>query len=134
VRVFADTSGLYAAVVGNDEAHDAAHGILVRLLEEGREIHTTSYVLLETMALLQARVSLEKALEFDAALGPFLTIQWVAGSLHARAVARLASPRGGRRVSLVDATSFVAMEDLGIEKAFAFDSHFRDEGFEILES
>lgn len=35
-------------------------------------------------------------------------------------------------MSLVDAASFVVMRARSIERAFAFDSHFADEGFSVV--
>lgn len=39
-----------------------------------------------------------------------------------------------RRLSLVDCTSFEAMRHKKITKAFAFDQHFVEQGFEIVSS
>ncbi|RME55690.1 MAG: VapC toxin family PIN domain ribonuclease, partial [Caldilineae bacterium] len=37
-----------------------------------------------------------------------------------------------RGLSLVDCTSFVVMQQLGIDTAFAFDNHFKEQGFTLL--
>jgi predicted nucleic acid-binding protein len=37
--------------------------------------------------------------------------------------------RKKRRLSLVDAVSFLVMRQRGLETAFAFDPHFAEEGF-----
>jgi len=131
VKIYADTSGLFAALVKNDIMHAKAGPAMERLLEEGYEIHTTSYVLLETMALLQARVGLEAARQFENVLRPLLQVHWVDESLHEKAFKRL-ELRGTRGVSLVDCTSFVTMEDTGIRYVFAYDEHFSEEGFHLI--
>ena len=100
MRVFADTSGLFAALVRNDWMHLRAKATMTQLLEKGAEIHLTSYVLIETMALLQARVGLKAARQFEHVFRPLLRIHWVDESLHDRAFRRL-ELRGSRGVSLV---------------------------------
>ena len=104
-----------------------------KLLEESAEIHVTSYVLLETMALLQARVGLEAARQFENVLRPLLQVHWVDELLHEKAFKRL-ELRGTRGVSLVDCTSFVTMEDAGIRSVFGYDEHFTDEGFHLVKA
>jgi predicted nucleic acid-binding protein len=37
-----------------------------------------------------------------------------------------------RQLSFVDCTAFQTMRRLGIETAFTFDSHFREEGFNTI--
>ena len=131
MRVFADTSGLFAALVRNDAHHEPARDRLERLLDaDDVKIVTTSYVLLEVSALLQNRVGLDAAIRFDRDLRPVLQVVWVDEALHRRAMRRL-ELRRRRQVSLVDCASFVCMEDGGIQRAFAFDRHFIDEGFEV---
>ncbi len=44
----------------------------------------------------------------------------------------LLSARPGRRISLVDATSFVTMRASGIETAFTLDEDFAAEGFTTI--
>jgi uncharacterized protein len=129
MRVFADTSGLFAALVRNDVNHPAASQYLARLLTDGHEIHTSSYVLLETIALLQARVGLDAARRFEEDLRPLMTVTWMNEPQHERAFRHLMG-RDRRALSLVDCASFVIMRDRSIEMAFTFDAHFESEGFE----
>lgn len=128
MRVFADTSALFALLVKNDVMAVRAGNTFRALLERNAEFHTTNYVLLETEALLQARVSLVAARRFHHEFAPLLRIRWVDALLHDRAFRRL-ELRNRRDISLVDSTSFVYMEDAGITPAFAYDRHFAEEGF-----
>ena len=130
--VYADTSGLFAALVANDQMHARAKRALTRLVEDGAELHVGSYALLETMALLQSRVSLEAALQFERSFGPLLRVTRIDEKLHARSVRRL-ELRRSRELSLVDCSSFVIMEDLGLPEAFAYDPHFAREGFRLIQ-
>ncbi len=131
-RVFVDTSAFYAALVGTDMHHRTARAALEEALDDSEtRLVTTNLVMLEAMALLQARVGLDAALEFDAAIRPLLEVTWVDAVLYDRAVGRL-KLRRSRRVSLVDCASFVFMEAEGIGHALAIDKHFEDEGFVLL--
>ena len=131
MSVFVDTSALYACMVGNDRVHDEAAATMRLLLQGGHPLHTSSYVLVETMALLQARAGLQAALDFEAALRPRLQVDWVDAELHGLAAHRMAA-RGARQVSFVDCVGFVLMEQLGLRRAFAYDLDFEREGFVLL--
>ena len=126
--VFVDTSGLFAALVRNDAMHEQAAATFHRLLELGVELYSSSYVLLETVAVLQVRVGLEAARRVERELRPLVRMTWIDETLHNRAFQRL-ELRGRRALSLVDCSSFVVMEEIGIRHAFTYDSDFTDEGF-----
>lgn len=70
--VFLDTSGLYAVFDADGTAHPAAAEIWRGLVDSSAPLHTTSYVLVELIALLQRRLGLQavEALNLCAALGP----------------------------------------------------------------
>jgi predicted nucleic acid-binding protein len=132
LKVFADTSALYAALVKNDRMHDRAATILRKLIASGDELHTTSYVVAETHALLQSRSGLEAVVRFEHVIKPELAVRWVDADLHARAARRLIAI-GQRSVGIVDCTSFELMTQLEIPTAFSFDGHFAEQGFALLE-
>ncbi len=62
---------------------------------------------------------------------PLFHIHWITPEIHASAMSALLAARR-RDVSLVDWTSFELMRRLGIRKAFTFDHHFAEQGFEVL--
>jgi predicted nucleic acid-binding protein len=129
VSTFVDTSGVYAVLDSANVAHDAAKQAWVRLLENTESLLTTSYVVVETYALVQARFGLEGVRTLKADIFPMVDVIWVDEELHHSALtAMLAAQRRG--LSLVDCTSFVAMRRMGITRAFAFDRHFEQHGFE----
>ena len=131
--IFVDTSGLFAALVRNDDLHPLARPTLAALLDGSVELHATSYVLLETLALLRARVGLTAARRFEHEMRPLIRVTWIGEPLHARAFQRL-ELRSERDLSLVDCSTFVAMEDKGIYSVFCYDSDFGAEGFSIIGS
>jgi predicted nucleic acid-binding protein len=131
MRVFADTSGIFAALVSNDQNHDSAKNCLTKLLEDESVIITSSYVLLECISLLQARVSVDAARQFERILRPAFQVIWISEELHERAFRRL-ELKNQRSLSLTDCTSFICMEEYAINQVFAFDPHFTKAGFELL--
>lgn len=62
---------------------------------------------------------------------PLLKVEWIAEPEHATGVAAvLATAR--KKLSLVDCVSFQIMRRRGVRSAFCFDSHFREQGFDVL--
>ena len=128
--IFVDTSAFFALADGRDARHDEAARSFEALLRAGRRLVTHSYVLVESMALLQRRLGRTQAIEFASALAPF-EIEWVDERLHKAAV--LALGEQPRRISLVDQVSFLVMRRRGIHEAFAFDADFKTAGFSLYE-
>ena len=106
---------------------------VARVQESGRPMWTTSFVLVETMALLQHRIGLDAARDFDEELLPAIRVSWVDDDLYRAATERLW--REDRRdVSLVDCVSFEFMKREGLTIALAIDPDFREAGFDVLPS
>jgi predicted nucleic acid-binding protein len=115
----------------DDLLHAAGARAWLRLLEERGGLHSTSYVLVETMALLQRRIGAEGPRTFVAEILPVVQVVWVDEGIHRSAQhALLVASR--RDLSLVDCVSFEAMRRLGLTTAFSFDSHFSEQGFQLL--
>jgi uncharacterized protein len=131
-RVFVDTSGVYALMVASDSSHDRAAGAFRNLEQRRAPLTTTSYVLIESYALLGRRVGLEAAEAFRSDFPPLLEVVWVDQSLHERGLDLLFEKRL-QDLSLVDAVSFVTMRDQDIEEVFAYDSYFEQEGFSLVD-
>jgi predicted nucleic acid-binding protein len=131
VSVFVDTSALYAILVGTERDHAPVTAAFKRSLERGQALHTTNYVLVETAALLQHRIGLAPVRDLDERLVPLLSVTWIDADLHRRAMERLVRT-DRRRISLVDAASFVVMEREGISDVLGLDSDFPTEGFRLV--
>lgn len=128
---FIDTSA-FLAVLGNDDAnHARAKAVWGDLLEQRTPLVTSSYVLTETVAILQHRMGLDAVRLFHDDIHPILTIEWVSGVLHDRSMGVVLAARR-RNLSLVDCVSFEVMRQRGIRKAFAFDAHFAEQGFDVV--
>lgn len=92
---------------------------------------SSNYVLLETTTLLQHRFGIEAVRLFESDILPVLEVNWIDDLLHKRAMSALLAANR-RALSLVDCTSFEIMRQFGMDKAFTFDPHFREQGFELI--
>lgn len=128
-RILVDTSALYALLDRGDSRHEAARHTL-RSLKLGRvEPLLTNFVVAEVHALCLSR------------LGPEIARRWLLGNVwpvervtvedEARA-ATIIGEYTDKTFSYTDATSFALMARLGLRRAFAFDPHFRQYGFQVV--
>lgn len=129
--VFVDTSAIYALIVASDSFHERARTQFQALRSRDARLFTTSYVLVESYALLQRRIGPAAVAAFREHFAPLLDVVWVAGELHEQGLDDVIR-RGPTSVTLVDAVSFAAIREAGADAAFAFDAHFADEGFALL--
>jgi predicted nucleic acid-binding protein len=131
VSVFVDTSAFYAHMVKSEESHVAVRDTFARLLDQGRPMWTTSFVMVETMALLQHRIGLAAARDFDEEVLPAVQVRWVDEHLYRLGIDRLWR-EDRRQLSLVDVVSFEFMRIEGLETALAIDPDFAEAGFRVL--
>lgn len=131
MSVFVDTSALLAVFDASDTHHPAAAEAWRDLLESGADLTTTNYVLVETHALAQSRLGIEAAQSLADEIVPVLGIVWVDSEAHRAGVSAVLSA-GRRRLSLVDCVSFHVMSRRGLSRAFSFDRHFVERGFESV--
>ena len=129
--VFADTSALLALLNAADENHVRAERAFSSLRDRQAPLVTTSLVLVETYALIGRRLGLDALRSFRLDFAPLMDVVWVDESLHEAGLDLLLARRQ-RRLSLVDAVSFIAMRQADLEEAFAFDPHFQQEGFSLV--
>jgi len=126
---YVDTSAFLAILDRNDKNHAKAARRWKQLIDTETSMLCTNYVLLETAALLQHRFGLEAVRVFQEDILPLIHIEWVTAALHqAGMTAVMTASR--RRLSLTDCVSFEVMRHHGIRKAFVFDRHFREQGFD----
>jgi predicted nucleic acid-binding protein len=126
---FLDTSAIYAWADTADPNHRAAVRLLQTILDSREDLLTHNYVLVESIALLQARLGLAAAIKLAKDSTAFV-IEWVDDELHAQGVRELERSRK-RHVSLVDHISFLVMKRRQVTTAFAFDPDFDAAGFRL---
>lgn len=128
--IFVDTSAFFALVASDDRNHGRALRTVDRVAKEPKCTH--SYVLSETISLLDARLGRPSVRIFKERVPPLLdTVVWIDSDMHQAALEVLTSTRS-KRVSFVDLVSFEVMRRRGIEVAFAYDTDFTKAGFTLL--
>jgi len=128
---YVDTSAFLATLNADDKNHDRAKQQWTELILAEANLVCSDYVLLESLALIQHRIGLVAAKVFHEDIFPLLTIEWVDESTYRAGIASVLTA-ARRDLSLVDCVSFEVMRRLGIHSAFAFDNHFREQGFACL--
>ena len=125
--IFLDTSAIYALADQADPNHATAYKKFDLASKTGERFLLHNYVLVESTALLQARLGLSSAILFLEDAQAF-EVEWVDLELHQEAVKEL-EKIGKRGISLVDCTSFLVMRRKGVQIVLAFDPDFEDQGF-----
>jgi predicted nucleic acid-binding protein len=131
--VFTDTSALYALVNRNDSTHAAARAEVARLVQAGRRLVATDYILAETVNLANARggplVACRLLDLVEQSRG--LHIEWI-GPDRFEAAKAFFRKHADHAYSFTDCTSFVTMRELKLSSALTPDRHFQRAGFQVL--
>ncbi len=123
-----DTSALYALVSATDTHHRAAAAAFPELARS-TDLVCHNYIVVETTAILGKRLGRDAVRDLHERILAPIPLMWVDERAHSAAVSALLASRGP---SFVDLVSFEVMRRLGIERAFAFDPHFAEYGFELV--
>ncbi len=126
--VFLDTSAIFAVLDAGDAKHAATDKAWKKALSANDTIITHNYVLLEAMALVQARLGMTALTALVEDLLPVVSVRWVDEVTHKAALSALLTA-SRRQLSFVDCVSFQVMRDLSIKNALTLDSHFKQQGF-----
>lgn len=129
--VYVDSSAFLAVLDADDKNHEQAKKVWKELLTSEVSLICSSYVLVETYALVQNRLGMEATRVFHEDIYHLLQIEWVEKSLHMYGINSVLIANR-RSLSLVDCVSFVIMRKMGIKKVFTFDTHFVEQGFECI--
>jgi predicted nucleic acid-binding protein len=135
VSVFIDTSAFYAAADAGDIGHERA----VEVLDDAGSLVTTDHVLVETWQLINARGGRFVAEQFWSAIRGGLARVEMIITADIDAAWQIGQDFPDQDFSIVDRTSFSAMQRLGINAVATFDDHFaiyrygrkRDRAFEV---
>jgi predicted nucleic acid-binding protein len=117
----------------DDQHHAAASRRFGSLREDRRRLVTTNHVVGETYTTLRGRFGYAIAQQYlrQMRLSPSVQRVFVPEQWEDAAEALLARYEE-QRFSYVDATSFITMEQLGLQDVFAYDQHFAIAGFTVL--
>ncbi|MDQ3248035.1 MAG: PIN domain-containing protein [Chloroflexota bacterium] len=131
-NLFADTSG-WANIVDPSQIHHLLAVTLYRnARQQGQQLIVTNYILTELVALLTSPLRIPRpnivALVEGLQSSPSTQIVHIDEDVHQQAW-DLLSKRLDKTWSLVDCSSFVIMQRLGIREALTTDHHFEQAGF-----
>jgi predicted nucleic acid-binding protein len=130
--IYVDTSALYAVYSLSDARHEEAVALLREFKKRRVTLVTSDLILLESYILVHSRGGLASLLAFRTAMDQSSWLQIVpTTSEHHAAGWGLLEQRIDKGYSFVDAVSFVVMRALGVKRAFTFDAHFSQEGFDV---
>ncbi len=126
--IFIDTSAFISILDMDDDNHERSGKIWKDLVLSGECLICTNYILVETISLLQSRFGIKGVRNFQGNIVPIMVIEWVDSFTHELATTGLLSANR-KELSFVDCISFTVMRKLSITSAFAFDHHFKEQGF-----
>ncbi|MDX2231856.1 MAG: PIN domain-containing protein [Leptolyngbyaceae cyanobacterium bins.349] len=130
--LFVDTSGWASLFIPTELLHPKALQVFQLARQQRYEIVTTNYIIAELVSLLDSRMRAPRSQLFqyvdvirdDANLN----LVHIDPAIDAAAW-MLCKTRPDKNWSLVDCTSFVIMEQLGVQQAMTTDQHFEQAGF-----
>ncbi len=125
---YVDTSAFLAILDADDRNHITAKQQWIDLVLAEATLVCSDYILVESLALIQHRLGLAAARIFHEDIFPLLTIEWVDESTYRAGIASMLTA-ARRDLSLVDCITFEVMRQLGVQSAFTFDKHFKEQGF-----
>lgn len=131
MTVFVDSAAFYALLDRDDKYHRPARTQWEEALSVQRRLVTSSWVFVESFALVQSRLGMDALRVLHDEILPAVEVIQVDSEVQAAAAqAVMAADR--RRLSLVDCSSFQIMRQMEIRAVFTFDRHFVEQGFEVV--
>jgi uncharacterized protein len=131
-KVFIDTSGWAELFVATESYHQKAKEWFAKARKQQLQMVTSNYVVAELVALLNSplRVPRYQLFQYVDAVktASYINIIYVDTAIETAAWSLLKS-RADKTWSLVDATSFIIMQQLGLQEALTTDHHFEQAGF-----
>ena len=136
-KVFIDTSALYALMTPKDKFYNSANEYLESVIKKSDKkditLITTDYVICETLNLINIRQGHKEAIEFLNSIenSQYFDVEDITKSNKDEAK-KIFKKHTDKDYSFTDCTSFAFMRENEIKKAFAFDNHFIQFGFELV--
>jgi predicted nucleic acid-binding protein len=129
--IFIDTGAFLARYLVKDQFHQRAKSAWSELIRLDWKCYTSDYVLDETFTLLARRSNYPFAVERARAIMTSDTLHILRPSYKDELEALVFFEKlADQKISYTDCISFVLMRAHRIDRAFSFDRHFRDAGFE----
>jgi predicted nucleic acid-binding protein len=125
-----DTSAFYAYLVPQDHGHRAVRMELEGRARRGETLFSSSFVLCETMGLLQARHGSAAVTTFVGNVFPMVEWRWVDEALFER-ICQILSGRTSRAFTSVDASCVACVLERPGSDCIALDEDLKGFGFEV---
>lgn len=133
MKLFVDTSAWLALNDKNDQYYNEAVGKSLEIKRQRIELITSEYIINESITLIRYRVSHQAAVIFGDSLLSSSIIRIIDVTKEDRVKAwEIFKKYKDKELSFTDCISFVVMKNLRLHKAFTFDQHFKQIGFEIF--
>ena len=133
MRLFVDTSAWLALDDENDQYHEKAVAKSSEIKRLRIELITSEYIIVESVTLIRYRVSHKAAIIFGDSLLSSRIVKILNVTNEDRLKAwEMFKKYDDKDLSFTDCTSFISMRNLRLQKAFAFDDHFKQIGFELF--
>lgn len=131
-RLFVDTAGWISMADAKDPLYQDSIQYRDRSLERGAILVTSNYVVDETLTLIRMRLGTDSAEKWRDLIGRSsrCCVEWITPERSEKAV-YFFFRRRDQSFSFTDCTSFIVMQELGIENALTADPHFITAGFNI---
>ena len=133
MRLFVDTSAWLALNDKNDQYYDEAVSKINKVRQQKIQLVTSEYVFDESVTIIRYRISHRAAVAFgDALISSNVTaIEDITDEERLKAWVLFKKYRD-KDLSFTDCASFALMVKLKLQKAFSFDYHFKQVGFELF--
>ena len=131
-RAFVDSGAYFALLDRRDQHHADAVAIARRIARDRYRQFTTNSVIIESHALMLNHLGRPQAAQFLRDISDGNTVIVRMQERDEERAKEIIFHFVDKDYSFTDALSFVAMEQLGITEAFAFDRHFIQYGFHRL--
>ena len=132
MKVFIDTGAFLALADNSDFSHDFATSVYKNILKQKAIVHTSNYVIDEVITLIRSRVGHDAAVAFIKGFEISKIHVLRITEIDENLAKNIFTKYRDKKFSFTDCTSFVLMKNLKLRKAFTFDEHFKQLGFEIF--
>ena len=124
---------IWALLDGDDLNRTAALDESKEFSESGTKLFTSVYVRLESCSLIQRRLGVAALCDYRDGFLPLMKIISVGEQGFELAFEKWRLARR-KQLSLIDITSFDCLNRQGIFRAYSFDKHFAEQGFQLCPS
>jgi predicted nucleic acid-binding protein len=129
-KIIIDTSAFYALVSTSDKFHPKAKMIYERLVDQKVELYTSSYIFVESSALIQHRLGFNALKAFADSTKESFHFLWIDKHTHWQAW-EILKETSSRELSSVEQTTILLAKALNA-RVFAFDEDFKQQGILLV--